>query len=197
MANKSKKVSVSYRLESEVVSMIKFISRKENRKDTNTIETIVKQYYNNMEENKMKTIITVSKGFDGDTKKIEVYSKNKIIEIIENLDDEEVIRKAWRGFNKGYKSGYAAINVADGELQYLSLGQNESFEGIENYVILYRFDQNFDIGDMQLGNIDDGDEIAFEDEKDEIEAMFEELLYQDNIIDMHKVNMQLEQMYNK
>ena len=47
MANQSKKISCSYRLESEVVNMIKTIAKEENRSEANTLETIIKEYYKN------------------------------------------------------------------------------------------------------------------------------------------------------
>jgi hypothetical protein len=57
MANKSKKISCSYRLESEVVQMIKTMALQENRNETNMLETMIKEYYkNNRRYGEMKNL---------------------------------------------------------------------------------------------------------------------------------------------
>jgi len=128
----------------------------------------------------------------GEGQTIEILNRNKVIEIIEDIDNELVVRKAWKAFNKGFKNGYAVLNLETGEIESLSLGNGETDQAIDyNYILLYEFDMNFDIGDMELRD----EEGNLLEDDNEIEGMIEEILFEDNIIDGKKITIQLNEWY--
>jgi hypothetical protein len=140
---------------------------------------------------KMEKAIITAKGIGtGKDKRIEVLTKDNILSLVENLDETQVLKKAWEGFCKGCKDGYAVINLKTGELQTESLGSNERNQAIDNqYIIIYTFDMNFDIGDYQL--------IIDETEEEEEEALFDYILYSpQEIINVNNIKEQLEFFYS-
>jgi hypothetical protein len=138
----------------------------------------------------MKKSIITAKGIGvGQNKRVEVLTKDDILSLVENLDETQVLKKAWEGFCKGCKDGYAVINLKTGELQTESLGSNERNQAIDNqYIIIYTFDMNFDIGDLNL--------IVNKEETEEA-ALFDYILYsQKEIIDINNIKEQLEFFYS-
>ncbi len=118
----------------------------------------------------------------GAGEKVEVLKRKDILEIIENLSDYEIIKTAYEGFNKRFKTGYATINLETGELQTVSLGQGETHQAIDNtFVIIYTFDMNADLSDI-CENYEDETELI-----ETIEFNFE--------LDWTLINMQLNEWY--
>jgi len=86
----------------------------------------------------------------GDPYSIEVLPEEKIIEILERLDVEEIVRKAYSSYRPGVAGGVAQLNVVDGSLMGCScfIG-TEDARGL-GYVDLYEIKQNisFDTDDL-------------------------------------------------
>lgn len=136
-----------------------------------------------------KTTIKAKGSGIGKNERIEVLTKDDILSLVENLDETQVLKKAWEGFCKGCKDGYATLNLKTGQLQTESLSNNERNQAIDNqYIIIYTFDMNFDIGDLDL--------IVNPDETEE-EALFYYILYSPKeIINEDYIKEQLEFFYS-
>jgi hypothetical protein len=138
----------------------------------------------------MKKTTIKAKGIGvGQNKRVEVLTKDDILSLVENLDETQVLKKAWEGFCKGCKDGHAVINLKTGELQTESLSNNERNQAIDSqYIIIYTFDMNFDIGDLNL---------TVNKEETEEEALFGYILYSPKeIINEDNIKEQLEFFYS-
>lgn len=123
----------------------------------------------------------------GQGEEVEVLERRQLEEKIESLESTDIIKTAWDGFNAGYKTGYAVIDLRNGELYTESLGQNETNQAIDNtYIIIYKFDQNFDIGDIV--------DFDIEEDEDVVEVMIETLDY-DFSLDYIDIDRQLDEFY--
>jgi hypothetical protein len=127
----------------------------------------------------------------GQNERIEVLTKDDILSLINQLDEIEILKKAWEGFNKGYKHGYAILNLKTGQLETESLSTNERNQAIDNQrIIIYDFDMNFDISDLNLV-------INKEETETEEDALFDYILYsQKQIIDINNIKEQLDYYYS-
>ena len=118
---------------------------------------------------------------------IEVYSRRAIMELIENLEEKEILRKAWEGFEKGCKHGSAIIDLKTGKLMTDSISNDEEHQEGE-YITLYTFDKNFDIGDLEL---------TLYDGETEEEALINSIYYSGQVIDKIELEEQLDYFYNE
>jgi hypothetical protein len=185
--NKTKQIHIRF-TECEMEELNKLCEEK-NINKSDLIKKLIKKEIEIMSEKIKVKRLGVGTG-EGQT--IEILNRNKVIEIIEDIDNELVVRKAWKAFNKGFKNGYAVLNLETGEIESLSLGNGESDQAIDyNYIFLYEFEMNFDIGDMELRD-EEGDLL---EDDNEIEGMIEEILFEDNIIDSKKITIQLNEWY--
>jgi hypothetical protein len=81
----------------------------------------------------------------GEEREFEILDRAAIEDILRNLSPSEIIEKAWGGYISGLKSGYAVVDLRDGQLKSVSLGSNESLHPFDDlYVYLYKIDQNFE-----------------------------------------------------
>ncbi|MCK9268042.1 MAG: hypothetical protein M0P14_04965, partial [Alkaliphilus sp.] len=91
----------------------------------------------------MKNVIVKRRGIGlGAGETVEILPKEKIVEIIENLDPMEIIKIAYDGYIRSTKSGYAELELETGKLTGSSLGAGDSNQAIDNTVItLYEINQ--------------------------------------------------------
>jgi hypothetical protein len=138
----------------------------------------------------MKKTTIKAKGIGtGRNERRELLTKDDILSLINQLDETQVLTKAWEGFVKGCKDGYAVLNLKTGQLETESLSSNERNQAIDNQrIIIYDFDMNFDISDLNL---------VINKEETEKAALFDYILYsQKEIIDYDYINEQLEFFYS-
>jgi hypothetical protein len=120
----------------------------------------------------------------GEGEKVLVLNRKEIELIIEDLEDSEIITAAYNGWNYGFKSGYATLNLETGELESDSLGQGESYQACDNtYIILYKIDQNDEC-------------YEDEDECDEDEDIIDIIEYGFKL-DWQNIKIQLDEFYGK
>jgi hypothetical protein len=71
--------------------------------------------------------------------KFAILPREQIENIIASFSPDEIVEKAWEGYIPGMKTGYAAVDLRDGKLKSVSLGQGESDQGEDAlYVTIYR-----------------------------------------------------------
>ena len=74
---------------------------------------------------------------------VEVMDKEAIIKIIEDTKDKDIVRIAKENQIVGFKNGYCAIDLEDGEIMGFGLSNGESNHACDNnYVVLYKIDSN-------------------------------------------------------
>lgn len=167
----------------------------------NNIEKIVKNYIDEIQLNCYQyeiinityTEITMQGLGLGKGDIVKVYSRDTILEFIEALDKEKIVKTAFENMVKDYKNGYATINLKTGELEGLSLSSNESLQAIDSqYITLYTFESYFNISDLNLLD----DDKPYTDQEKEVTAMIENIVYHDNILDYTEINQELDFFYN-
>jgi hypothetical protein len=98
-----------------------------------------------VKEKIMKTVKMLGIG-TGAGQEVDILNRDKIQEIIDNLDPYEVFRKAYRYWYRGYKSGECQLDLRSGELTGGSYSQNEMDQAVDSVnIILFRIDQNAEI----------------------------------------------------
>jgi hypothetical protein len=98
----------------------------------------------------------------GEYREFELLPREKVEEIIADLDLEQVVRCAKEGYVQGFKSGIATLDLVSGKLTSDSLGTNESQHPWEAvYVVLFEIGQNESLDDFQVnGDILNEEEYA-------------------------------------
>ena len=78
----------------------------------------------------------------GAGEEVEVLSRQKIEQIIENLDKNEAMLMAYDSHDYGWKNGYCAVNLETGKIFSFSMRSNESNQACDNnYVVIYKVSQ--------------------------------------------------------
>ena len=144
----------------------------------------------------MKNVIVKRRGIgQGAGETVEILPREKIVEIIENLDPAEIIKIAYDGYIRSTKSGYAELELETGELTGSSLGTGDSNQAIDSTVIeLYKIDQleEFCACDILTEDeIEKGKELTTEDILDYLEYNWNQREF------WKKVDEQLDDWYGK
>lgn len=122
---------------------------------------------------------------------VEILDRKEIEKAIEELSSREIIEAAYKGYVKGFKNGYAVIELRTGELNTNSLSDNESNQAIDCvYIILYKVGQNDEFCACDIlseEEIAEGKEVEYEDIIDYLDFHFE--------LDWNYINEQLSDWY--
>jgi len=142
----------------------------------------------------MKNVIVKRRGIGlGAGETVEILPKEKIVEIIENLDPMEIIKIAYDGYIRSTKSGYAELELETGKLTGSSLGAGDSNQAIDNTVItLYEINQLEEFCECDIlteDEIEEEKELTTEDILDYLEYNFNQHEF------WKKIDEQLEDWY--
>lgn len=99
---------------------------------------------------------------------ITLIDRGTAIDLIDDLDTEEIVRKAYAGYVPGMCSGLAEFDLITEQLITNSLGQNEYNQPLDSQVIvLYQINQDYEFRDEDLL---DSDELADREDGETVEG---------------------------
>lgn len=83
--------------------------------------------------------------------KFEILPREQIEKAISSFSPNEIVEKAWKGYVPGMKTGYAAIDLRNGNLISVSLGQGEFNQGEDAlYVTIYKISDPLEFPDEDI-----------------------------------------------
>lgn len=186
------KINVNVKIESIMKEKLTEIANQKYLSYPDVVKVALSEYIEkNSKEEKMMVKVQRQGEGTGKGTMVDVLGRQKIEDIIDGLNYTDIIKCAYESYNKGFKTGYATINLETGKVEGLGLGQNESNQAIDNtYITLYLISQNVDFDEDNIlteEELEEGKEMTDEDIIEYLDYSFE--------LDWDYINAQLDSWY--